>query len=251
MNATTGSRFYFYLARLHSLLGLVPAGVFLCFHLTVNATMLAGPAEYQTAVENIHYLGELGLLIPLEVLFIFLPLLFHAAFGLIILLRGSVNLGRYPYGGNVRYLLQRGSGIIVFVFLIFHLWQMHWLGKPFGGAIFVGSDPDTPLAAAGSAADAIRSSGLCILVYLLGVAAAVFHLANGLWTALITWGITIGPRSQRLSGLCCAAFGVALGLLSLGSLYAFTTYRAPDQEQAAVVVAEAAERSARAEEVAP
>lgn len=224
MNATTGSRLYFYLARFHSLLGLVPVGVFLCFHLTVNATMLAGPDKYQTAVESIHYLDAVGLLIPLELLFIFLPLLFHGALGLIILLRGSVNLGRYTYGGNLRYLLQRASGIIVFVFLIFHLWQMHWLGKPFGGALFTATDPNGSLVAAGSATMAIRSSMLSIALYLIGVAAAVFHLANGLWTALITWGVTIGPRSQRLSGLCCAAFGILLGLMSMATLFSFTTY---------------------------
>jgi succinate dehydrogenase / fumarate reductase cytochrome b subunit len=222
----TSSRSYFYLARLHSLLGLVPVGAFLCLHLTINATMLAGPDKYQTAVETIHYLARLGLLIPLELLFIFLPLLFHGLFGLIILFRGSVNLGRYPYRGNIRYLLQRATGLLVFAFLFYHLWQMHWLGKPFGGALFVGSDPNTPLVAASSAADAIRSSALSIAVYLLGLVSAVFHLANGLWTALITWGITIGPRSQKRSGYCCAAFGLLLGLLSLLSLYAFTTYRA-------------------------
>jgi succinate dehydrogenase / fumarate reductase cytochrome b subunit len=221
------SRSYFYLARLHSLLGMAPVGLFLCFHLTVNATMLAGPGKYQNAVESIHYLDRVGLLLPLELLFIFAPLLFHGAFGLLILLRGSVNLDRYRYGGNLRYLLQRASGILVFVFLIFHLWQMHWLGKPFGGALFTVTDPDGALVAAGSASGAIRSSGLTVLVYLLGVAAAVFHLANGLWTALITWGVTIGPRSQKLSGACCAAFGLLLALISLGSLYAFSSYRAP------------------------
>ncbi len=252
-NRAAGSRSYFYLARLHSLLGLVPVGAFLCFHLTINATMLAGPEKYQTAVETIHFLAELGLLIPLEILFIFLPLLFHGLFGLIILLRGSVNLGRYAYGSNVRYLLQRATGVLVFAFLFYHLWQMHWLGRPFGGALFVGSDPNTPLVAASSAADAIRSSTLSITVYLLGVAAAVFHLANGLWTALITWGITIGPRSQRLSGYCCAGLGLLLGLLSLGSLYAFTIYRPACKQQAPAAVDDekTAELARLTKEVAP
>ena len=235
-NSATGSRSYFYLARLHSLLGLVPVGAFLCFHLSINTTMLVGPESYQTAVRAIHSLADVGLLIPLELFFIFLPLLFHGLFGLIILFRGSVNLGRYPYGGNLRYLLQRATGVLVFAFLFYHLWQMHWLGKPFGGAFFVAADPDTPLVAASSAADAIRSSALSITIYAVGVPAAVFHLTNGLWTALITWGITIGPRSQRLSGYYCAGFGLLLGLLSLLSLYAFTNYRAAGREQVPAVV---------------
>ena len=38
----------------------------------------------------------------------------------------------------------------------------------------------------------------------------VYHLANGLWTAAITWGITISERAQRQWGIACAALGIAL-----------------------------------------
>jgi succinate dehydrogenase / fumarate reductase cytochrome b subunit len=231
----------FVLARLHSLFGIAPVGLFLCFHLTVNATMLAGPEKYQRAVEAIHQLDGLGVLLPLEVLLIFAPLLFHALYGVVILFKGSVNLPSYRYLGNARYVLQRASGIGLLLFILFHIWQMHWLGKPFGGALFVRSDPADPLMAAGSVASAIRSSPLSLAMYSLGPAAAVFHLANGLWTAAITWGLTIGPRSQRLSGAACLALCAVVGAMAMATIHAFGVFRYPwpaDDPRAARTAAE-------------
>ena len=60
-------------------------------------------------------------------------------------------------------------------------------------------------------------------VYALGVLCSVYHLANGIWTFLITWGITVGPQSQARSGYVCAVIGIALGLLGLGALLKLKT----------------------------
>ena len=49
---------------------------------------------------------------------------------------GRPNVGAYKYGGNVRYTLQRVTGGIAFVFILYHLWHMHWLGDSFGGGFF-------------------------------------------------------------------------------------------------------------------
>ena len=48
------------------------------------------------------------------------------------------------------------------------------------------------------------------IFYMLGVSLLVFHLANGLWTAAITWGVTLTQRSMRRWGYVCAVIGVAL-----------------------------------------
>lgn len=210
-------RSYFWLARVHSLFGLMPVGVFLCFHLAINSTILAGPDKYQAAVQKVHLLEKIGLLLPVEILFILLPLFFHAVLGVVILLRGSVNVHAYPFWGNIRYVIQRATGIIVFVFIVFHLWQMHWLGLPYGGAYFNVEN------ASRSAAGAIQSSILSISLYVTGVIAAAFHLANGLWTASITWGLTIGPRSQRNWGYVCAGLGICLAFLGIAVAWTFAT----------------------------
>lgn len=198
----------------------MPLGVFVMVHLAVNASIAVGGDEFQKQVDRIHDLGPL--LIPVEIVGIFLPLLFHALLGLRIWFSGKPNLSAYKYGGNYRYTLQRVSGGIVFVFILFHVWQMHWLGNPFGGGFF---DPDD---AAVTAAQAMRASVWVVPVsvfYVIGVICTVYHLANGIWTALITWGITIGPSSQRAAGYVCAVLGVVVGLLGLSSVYNFTQFQ--------------------------
>ena len=226
-------RHHFFLRRLHSLTGIVPVGAFLCVHLTINSTILRGPDAFQTAVEGIHLLDRVGMLKAVEVAFIFVPILFHAVLGVQIWLGGQMNVAKHPYWGNVRYTLQRITGLIAFGFILYHLWHVHWLGKPLGGG---GFDPHL---AAATAAEALRPWYLRC-VYGIGVLAAVFHFANGLWTFLITWGITIGPAAQRRSGWACGALGVLLALAGLGSLREFGSLESsspsPDEHGMELVV---------------
>jgi succinate dehydrogenase / fumarate reductase cytochrome b subunit len=206
-------RYHFLLRRLHSLSGIVPVGVFLCIHLSVNASIMAGPRAFQFAVDQIHNLSNLGILKVVEVVFILIPIAFHAVVGVIIWLTSQPNVTRYRYGGNIRYTLQRWTGILAILFIIIHLRHVHWI---LGSAAFDAHD------AAGSTVRAMAGAWTG-LVYLIGVLCAVFHFANGIWTFLITWGVTIGPAAQRRSGYVCAVVGIILGLLGLGSLITLKT----------------------------
>lgn len=225
---------HFLIRRLHSLSGLIPVGVFLVMHLATNASILVPGepgAEFQTSVERIHALGPL--LIPVEIIGIFIPLLFHAIIGFQIIFSGKSNAQSYPYGGNIRYTLQRWTGMIAFFFIMYHLWQMHWIGKPLGGGEFaLRSESGDPTGAVTTAA-AIQSAWWVAWLYALGIIASVYHLANGIWTALITWGITIRPRSQRASGYVCAALGIIVGALGLGALTGFKTFDVKNPSAAA------------------
>ncbi|MEE9296097.1 MAG: succinate dehydrogenase cytochrome b558 subunit [Phycisphaerae bacterium] len=215
-------RHHFLIRRLHSLSGLVPIGVFLVVHLSVNATINVGGEEFQRNVDRIHALGPL--LVPVEILGIFLPILFHAVLGLHIWLSGQPNVGTYRYGGNVRYTLQRVTGGIAFVFILYHVWHMHWLGKGLGGGFF---DPEAGRAAI-TAAESMRHTifGFPVsILYAIGVLSTVYHLANGIWTSLITWGVTIGPSSQRIAGYVCAVFGVVLGIAGLSAVKGFKEFQ--------------------------
>ncbi len=214
-----GGKYHFLVRRLHSLSGLVPVGVFLCMHLFANASIMTPGepgAQFQSAVDRIRSLGPF--LVPVEMVGIFLPLLFHALVGFMIIFSGKSNAQQYPHLGNVRYTLQRTTGMIAMVFILYHVWQMHWLGRPFGGAQFEFQD------AARSAAAPFQSAWWVAPIYAIGVLSCVFHLANGLWTSLITWGITIKPRSQRVAGYVCSAFGVVLALAGLGAINGFRTF---------------------------
>ena len=203
------ARHQFLIYRLFSLAGLIPVGAFLVVHLLTNASVLAGPGTFQSRVDMIHSLGPL--LVPIEWVFIFLPMLFHAAVGFVIIANGMPNVGSYAYVGNVRYTLQRATGMIAFVFIIWHITQLHWLGTPFGGGKF------DPHHATSSAAVAIRPL-LVTILYAVGVLSTVFHFSNGLWTLGITWGLWTSPAAMRRANWISIAMGVLLGGAGLGAL---------------------------------
>ncbi|MEZ6099904.1 MAG: succinate dehydrogenase cytochrome b558 subunit [Pirellulaceae bacterium] len=214
------ARHEFLIRRLHSLSGLIPVGAYMVVHLTTNASVVEGPAAFQRLVYKIH---SLGAILPLvEWGFIFLPLLFHAIFGLVIIRGGLPNNSSYRYSGNVRYFLQRLTGMIAFAFIMWHVFHMHgwfhneqWLAnvaEPLNGAQF------RPYNAASTAGEAVQASPLITVLYGIGVLACVYHLANGLWTMGITWGVWISPAAQRRANYACAIFGVLLAVVGLSSL---------------------------------
>jgi len=218
-------KYYFLIRRLHSLTGLVPVGVFLCFHLLANATILAPGepgGEFQKSIERIHALGPL--LVPVEILFIFIPLTFHALLGFAIWFTAQPNAQQYRYGSNIRYTLQRLTGGFAFLFILYHVWQMHWLGAPLGGGAFELHDAQGGATGAATTAAAIQSAWWISVLYAFGVVCTVFHLCNGIWTSLITWGITIRPRTQQVAGYFCTALGVVLTLAGLGAINGFKRF---------------------------
>jgi len=214
------ARHEFLIRRAHSLSGLIPIGAYMVVHLVTNASVLAGPEVFQKNVYSIHSVGPL---LPLvEWTFIFIPILFHGIIGLVIIAGGLPNTGDYPYSGNVRYSLQRASGIIAFLFIMGHVFHMHgwfhgewWLksvADPLGGAEFRAYN------AASTASYALRSR-IVQALYAIGTTACVFHLGNGLWTMGITWGVWTTPKAQRRAGWLCGFIGVATLVVGLSALF--------------------------------
>jgi len=217
------ARNQFLIYRLFSLSGLVPVGAFLCVHLLTNASVLGGAGAFQSRVDLIHSLGPL--LVPIEWAFIFLPMLFHASVGFVIIAGGLPNVGSYAHVGNVRYTLQRATGMIAFAFIIWHIIQLHWMGAALGGGRF------DPHHATSSAAVALQPVLVAVL-YCIGILSAVFHFANGLWTLGITWGIWTSPAAMRRANWVSIGVGVLLGGAGLGALFGM---RSTDVEQARAV----------------
>ena len=165
-------RHEFLIRRLHSLTGLFPVGAFLMIHLATNASILDGGDTYQARVNQIHSVGP-STLLTVEWIFIFLPIIFHALIGMLIVTRGQRNVLNYPYGGNVRYTLQRWTGVIAFFFIFWHVfqtrgwiqspWWVEHVTRPLGGGLF------DPKHAAISSADAVRVSIIAAACYLIGV----------------------------------------------------------------------------------
>jgi succinate dehydrogenase / fumarate reductase cytochrome b subunit len=207
-------RHQFLIYRLFSLAGLIPIGAYVVVHLLTNAMVWNGAGSYQAAVNQIH---ALGVILPVvEWVFIFIPLLFHGIVGLIIISSGMPNASAYPYNGNIRYTLQRATGMIVFAFIVWHVIQMHHMGLLLGGGKF------EPEFATSSVVVTLAPLWIRVL-YGIGVTCAVYHLANGLWTQGITWGVWTTPAAMRRAGFVCCGFGLLLGAVGLSSVVGFST----------------------------
>jgi succinate dehydrogenase/fumarate reductase cytochrome b subunit (b558 family) len=202
------NRRYFFLRRLHSLSGVVPVGVFLVEHLWTNARAVYGRDAFNRAVGDIQ---ALPLLVYIELFGIVLPLAFHALYGVVIALQGSVNVQRYGYTRNWMYLLQRLSGVVVLLFVGVHLWQYRvakMLGRVAWADFYHQLSVDL-------------NRGAIFALYVTGVTASVFHFANGLWLFGNSWGITLSERAQRRSAVVCSVLGFALWALALNTLLHF------------------------------
>jgi succinate dehydrogenase / fumarate reductase cytochrome b subunit len=228
-------RYEFLIRRLHSLTGLVPLGGYLIFHLATNAAIIDGIETYQHRADQIHRLGPTTILI-LEWLLIFIPLIFHSLIGLLIVMRGKRNVVDYAYEGNIRYTLQRWTGVIAFVFIFWHVFHMHgWLRfewwrtaiVPWAGGLF---DPED----AATAAQAIQAAWWVPVLYAIGVVSVVYHFANGLWTMGITWGLWVSPRAQEKAKAPIAVIGALVMFLGLGSLAAMMMADVPHDPDAAI-----------------
>ncbi|MGL6145906.1 MAG: succinate dehydrogenase, partial [Macrococcoides caseolyticum] len=110
----------FALRRLHSLLGVIPLGVFLIQHLVINHFAVAGPESFNKASD---FMWNLPFKIALETLVIYLPILFHAIYGIFIAFTAKNNVQRYSTFRNWMFLLQRVTGVIAFIFIAVHVWQ--------------------------------------------------------------------------------------------------------------------------------
>ena len=225
----------FLIRRLHSLSGLVPVGGYMIIHLVTNASVLESPATFQKNVYQIHSLGSL--LPAVEWAFIFLPILFHAIIGMVIVAGGMPNSNQYRYGPNYRYTLQRATGMIAFVFIMIHVFHMHgwfhadvWLEnvvRPLGGGQF------KPYNAASTAAMALQGTAM-VALYVIGILSCVYHLANGLWTMGITWGVWTSSRAQTRASVVCGVCGVVLAVVSMAGLFGMRAVGHPDRIDEAV-----------------
>jgi succinate dehydrogenase / fumarate reductase cytochrome b subunit len=228
-------RHHFLLRRLHSLTGIVPIGVFLVAHLTTNSSILwgkvglradghgmglteGGVTYFQKEVEWIN--TQIPHLLLIE-LVLWISIAFHSALGVVYARQAKNNLNRYPHQDNWRYALQRFSGYFGILFIFYHVATLRW-GWSFLVPPFDGSVPWSHNFASSTLAASLRGSweeftiwGLLVsLFYFVGVTLLVFHFANGLWTAAITWGITVSTAAQKRWGVAC--FGLGAGLMIAG-----------------------------------
>ena len=204
----------FILRKLHQLSGIFPLGIFLLEHFYTNSKALSGAADFNNAVSD---LQSIPYVLFIEIGGIFIPLIYHAVYGLVITMEARPNNLAYPYPRNWFYLIQRITGVILFFFILFHVLNFRFGMVPGLNTVSVAEAPNE--------AFAIVSREFRIwwifIIYMIGITATVWHFANGIWLFLVDWGITIGERAQRLTGYACIAFGVVLLLVGVNAAVAF------------------------------
>ncbi len=196
----------FFLRRLHSLTGILPIGLYVLFHLGINSFAASGSEVYDGVAE---FLESMPYLIAIEIPFIWAPILFHAGYGILIHARGDPNPFQYAYRNNWMYWLQRWSGVVTLVFIGWHFWQTRLASYLYGTPV------DFTMMAR------VLADPKWVVFYVVGLTAVSFHLANGLRTFLLTWGMVVGTRARRATGRLCAVFGVIVLAVSLAAVWAF------------------------------
>jgi succinate dehydrogenase / fumarate reductase cytochrome b subunit len=186
--------------KLHSLLGIIPLGAFLLEHMLSNFEALKGPIAYG---EQVRFLNSLPLVRVLEWVFIFLPLLYHASYGVWIWLRGKSNIVYYPWAGNWLYVAQRYTGLIAFAYIAQHVIRQRFMGI---------SLPEHPYAAFAKVQHELANPWMIAICW---------HFSYGVWLFAAKWGITSGTRARKRFGYVCVALGMGLAIMGLMSIWAF------------------------------
>jgi succinate dehydrogenase / fumarate reductase cytochrome b subunit len=219
---------HFLLRKLHSLSGIIPIGAFLVEHLLTNSMAFLGPDRFNKSVHTLHELPYLPLL---EIFGIFLPIAFHAAYGIKIAMSSEPNTHAYPYMANRRYTLQRLTGYIALAFMVVHLLKFRFAHIVGWGPEFMSPDIHDKFEMTRKGLMSWKITQLNLVVpawmtltmYAIGLWAACYHFANGIWTFCISWGITIGEKAQKRMGVVATGVGVMLFTWGSLSLYAFAT----------------------------
>jgi len=206
---TAADQRHWLLRRLHSLSGIIPIGGFLFFHIFENSYVVHGAATWWKESE---FTRTLPFEVVIEALMLWIPISYHAIYGLVITVTSAPNVMEYDYERNTQYTLQRITGIIALAFILFHFFTTR------GWFYLTGVETNY------DRMHAFMMNPLFLSIYIIGTLSCLYHLTNGLFTFCITWGITVGPRAQTLVNRACVVLFVAFSVMAVVTLISF---RAP------------------------
>jgi succinate dehydrogenase / fumarate reductase cytochrome b subunit len=193
----------FFLRKLHSLTGLIPVGAYMADHLFENSYSLVSPDKYNEASRA---LQTVPWRLPLEIGIIWLPILFHAAYGFYIWGHGKINVSQYPWVGNWMFALQRWTGLVAFAFLGWHLYTERFVTHGMSTYAIVNQDMQNPW---------------FFSFFLIGVIACSIHLGVGIWNFVCKWGFAATVRSQRAAGYLGVAVAAIMLIMSVTVVVCF------------------------------
>jgi len=181
MNGYSGDHSYLWLTRLYSLTGFVFAAALVLLFLIPYSSIFGGAAAFNRFMLRMDAVPMIGWALAL---FVLLPLIFHAAMGVLMIYGCQINVVSYGYYRNWMYALQRLAGLVLIPFVAYHVYSA-WLVPAVSGR---------PLTAA--AFYARLASPWMKAFYVAGVTCAAFYVGNGLAQAARSWGLAASRRSR-------------------------------------------------------
>ncbi len=195
--------------KIHSLLGVIPVGLFLLEHMITNYSATKGLEEFQKSVA---FLNNLPFVLALEIFFIWLPILYHGIYGVYIAVQSKNNTTSYSYYRNFMFVLQRISGVVTLLFLGWHFYETRL-------QVALGNVTHEQL---GLLMRDVFLNPVTYSLYMIGVISAVFHFCNGLWSFMVSWGIAVGPNAQRKVAYVSFALFLIISVIFILAMNAFT-----------------------------
>ena len=197
------SKLSFFLRRFHSLIALIPLGIFVFVHFMLNSSIFLGNEAYMTMV---NFMKHAPFVIVLELVLIAIPLIFHGLYGIYIVYLAKNNALQYKYYRNVAFYLQRITSLIMLAFLVWHVYTLRIAGggteDVYGILVSTLQDP------------------VGFILYVVGIVASIYHLTNGIFTFCITWGICVGDIAQKFFATCAILLFVVMSIWAVGILLA-------------------------------
>ncbi len=204
--STSDSSRSFLRSRLGSLLAVVPLGVWTVGHLWNNLSAFKGSAAWQADVtEYGHPIAFFA-----SSIVALLPLVLHTVWGVGRLFTVQPNLVKYKFFGNLKYTLQRLSAIGVLFFLGAHIWLAMLHPRITTGR----AEPFADIA------HEMHHHGPTLAVYVLGTLGVSYHLANGLHSFSMGWGIVSSQRALKKLDAAVIVLFLILLAMCWGVIYA-------------------------------
>jgi succinate dehydrogenase/fumarate reductase cytochrome b subunit len=110
---------------------------------------------------------------------------------------------QYPWTGNWMYTLQRWTGGIAFVYIVWHTYTMR----------FTGIDLHDAASQSFAKVQAEVHNPLLFLFYVVGLVAASWHFAYGIWLFSAKWGSVPGAHAHQRRLRVCLAFFLLLSVV--------------------------------------
>ena len=193
------------LRRIHSLTGMLPLGVFLLEHITVNSFAIAGPDHFRRVAAS---LGGFPMVAVIELFGIAVPLMIHSVIGCLIATelpqRGS---REWP---TRREIVQRATGVLLLPYLIYHVWSTRLSPEVTVKHADLFDVMHRQVSGAGG-----------LVFHAVGVILAAWHLGNGLPGFLERWGLARTPPAARAAQRIGGTISATLAIAGLAALVAF------------------------------